>query len=100
VASVVGGKRRGPQTQDGDGGGLSDIKDVPSMDVHIPSMSIECKLLGAPGYMQMLAATRQAESAASDGEMPIAFIKKKYVPNSDALVVIRLEVFEEFFKPT
>ena len=99
VASILGGRRRGPQTKGDDGGGLSDVKDVPRIIADIPSMSVECKLLGAPGYMQMLAATKQAESAASDGAMPVAFVKKKYVNNSDALVVIRLEMFEKFFKP-
>ena len=96
VASVLGGKRRGPQTSE-EGAGLSDIKDVPPITVEIPSMSVECKLLGAPGFMQILAATKQAEDAAEPGQMPIAFVKKKFTHDKDALVVIRLEVFEAFF---
>lgn len=60
--------------------------------------SIECKLLGRPTYQQMFDACKQAENAKeSEMDIPIAIVKKKYAEDKDALVIMRLETFKEFF---
>jgi len=90
VAKIFGGVRRGPDTR-GEQGGKTDI-------IH-PHFAIECKLLGAPGYADMLAACKQAEANAGPGQEPVAVIKRKNKRIEDALVVMRLPVFRDWRLP-
>ena len=85
IASEFGGVRRGPDTR-GEGGGKTDI-------IH-PYFAIECKLLGAPSYADMLAACRQAEKNAERGQEPVAVIKRKNKSMEDTPVIYRLPVFK------
>ena len=85
VAAIFGGTRRGADTRGPDAG---------KSDVIHSHFSIECKLLGAPGYADLLAACRQAEANAEPGQEPIAIVKRKNKRVEDALVVYRLPVFE------
>lgn len=98
IAKVFGGKRRGADYRDQEGG-----KD----DIIHPHWAIECKLLGRPSFAGMQAACRQAEAASRiphPGENlllfrarePVAVIKKKGARDNDALVVMRLETFKEW----
>src|SRR5262245_51165744 len=91
VARVFGGRRRGADTGDAERGGRS--------DVIAPGWSIECKLLGRPGYADLLEAARQAERAAKPSEIPVAVVKKKRSEDADALVCMRLEAFLEWHGP-
>ena len=79
------GRRRGPDTH----GGKSDIV----CDGFAP----ECKLLGRPSFSAMLDAARQSERNAQDLQAPIAIVKKKGHRDRDALVVMRLEEFCQWF---
>jgi hypothetical protein len=65
-----------------------------------PGWSIEVKLLGRPGYADLLEAVRQAERAAQPAELPIAVVKRKRADDADALVVLRLETFLAWFGPS
>ena len=83
IARVFGGKRRGPR---------------PGSDVIAPGWSIECKLLSRPSYSAMLEACRQAEGEREcPQDIPVGVIKRKGDRDSDALVVMRLAVFSEYF---
>ena len=85
VAKVFGGERRGAYTG-GTEGGRSDI-------IH-PHFSIEVKLLGSPGYADLLAACRQSEdNADSELHEPLAVVKRKGRRLEDTLVVQRLPTF-------
>lgn len=89
VASVFGGKRRGAYTGTTQGGKSDIIK---------PGWSIECKLLSRPCFADLLAAARQAEANAEQPtDIPISVIKRKGDLDTQALVVMRLERFKEFF---
>ena len=89
VAEVFGGKRRGAYTGDGAHG---------KSDVIAPGWGIECKLYTNPDYDTLLAAARQAErNRENESEIPVGVIKRKGGKDSNALVVMRLEVFAEFF---
>lgn len=88
VARLFGGRRRGAQTSR-DGSGLSDVIDA-------PGFAIECTLLARPTFQQMLDKARQAERAATVSEMPIVICKRKHDRDGDALVVMRLEVWQEW----
>ncbi len=85
VAKWFGGKRRGPDVTGG------------KTDVIAEGWAIECKLLGAPTYGAMLAACRQAEENGHENELPVAVVKRKSAQVKDALVVMRLETFSEWF---
>ena len=85
---IFGGRRRGPDFR-GPNGGKS--------DVIAPGWSIEVKLLGRPGYADLLQAARQAELAAKPDEIPVAIVKKKRADDADALVCMRLSIFREWF---
>ena len=91
VAALFGGRRRGADTGDARRGGRS--------DVIAPGWSIEVKLLGRPGYADLLESARQAEQAAGPAELPIAVVKRKRAHDEDALVVLRLPVFLDWFGP-
>lgn len=86
IAKLFGGKRRGAYTGS-NGQGMTDV-------IH-ETWAIECKLLGAPGWAQMLAAAKQAEANAEPGQEPVAIIKRKNARDEDALVVQRLGVFAD-----
>ena len=88
VAAIFGGRRRGADFRGRDGG---------KSDVLAEGWSIECKLLGRPGYADLLAAARQAELAAKPDEIPVAIVKRKHRDDADALVVMRLETFSAWF---
>ena len=83
-----GGRRRGADTR-GDSGGKSDI----ICDGWAP----ECKLLARPCFSDLLDAARQSERNAQPGQIPVAIVKRKRDRDGDALVVLRLETFQEWF---
>ncbi len=88
IARVFGGTRRGPDTRGPDGG---------KTDVVHAFWGIECKLLGRPSYSDLVAAAKQTEANAEPGQCPVAVVKRKRVEDRDALVVLRLEMFREWF---
>jgi hypothetical protein len=89
IASLFGGIRRGAQTSR-NGHGKS--------DVIAPGWSIETKLLARPCFQDMVNACCQAEKNRDDEmDIPVAIVKKKGQYDKDALVVMRLETFSEFF---
>ena len=57
----------------------------------------ECKLLGRPSFSDLLEACRQAEANAEPLQTPVAVVKRKRDRDTDALVVMRLESFREWF---
>ena len=57
----------------------------------------EVKLLGRPGYADLLSAAQQAERHAGPHQCPVAVVKKKRAEDLDGLVVFRLETFWEWF---
>ena len=59
--------------------------------------SPECKLLGRPSFSDLLDACRQAERNAVSLQTPVAIVKRKRDRDVDALVVMRLERFAEWF---
>ena len=87
IAAIFGGTRRGADTRGPDAG---------KTDVIHPHFAIECKLLGRPGYADMLAAAKQAETNAEPHQEPVAVVKRKNARNDDALVVMRLETFRQW----
>ncbi len=89
IASVFGGRRRGADTRTG-GKGKS--------DVIAPGWSVECKLYGRPNYQLLLDAALQAEANADcPDDIPVACVKRKGDHDANALVVMRLETFQEWF---
>ncbi len=67
-------------------------------DLICPGWSIECKLLARAGYQDLLDAAKQAEdNRERTDDIPVAVVKRKGDLDKDALVVMRLEVFAEFF---
>lgn len=89
VATIFGGKRRGAYTGDGNTG---------KTDIIVDGWGVEVKLLSRPTYQQMFDACTQAETnREKDTDIPIAVVKKKGARDNDALVIMRLEQFKEFF---
>jgi hypothetical protein len=89
VAQVFGGQRRGAYTGNGRQGKADIIK---------AGWSIECKLYSNPDYDTLLEAARQAEkNAEQPGDIPVAVVKRLRGRDDNALVVMRLETFREFF---
>jgi hypothetical protein len=89
IAKVFGGTRRGAHVSDGTQG---------KNDIIVDGWSIECKLLSRPTYQQMFDACIQAEKAMETPlDIPIAVVKKKGVKDTDTLVIMRLEQFQDFF---
>jgi len=89
AAAVFGGKRRGAYTGDGNAG---------KTDIIVDGWGVEVKLLSRPTYQQMFNACVQAETnREKDTDIPIAIVKKKGARDNDALVIMRLEQFKEFF---
>jgi len=92
ICSLFGGQRRGADYAD-QSGGKDDC-------VNTPGFSIELKLLKRPTYQQMFDACIQAETnSKSIIDIPIAIVKKNKqgLKDNDALVIMRLETFREFF---
>ncbi len=83
IGRMFGVGRRGPT-----GRQKSDLADD---DCHY---SVECKLLGRPNYHDLLKAAKQSERNALPGQEPIAIVKRKYLDDAEALVVMRLETFK------
>ena len=88
VAKWFGGERRGPDVRGKRGG---------KTDIIADGWAVECKLLGRPAFSDLLAACRQAETNGNDLEIPVAVVKKKSARQEDALVVMRLPVFADWF---
>lgn len=89
VASIFGGQRRGAYT-----GSKSQGKN----DIIVDGWSVEVKLLSRPTYQQMFDACKQAEANIETIlDIPVAIVKKKGARDKDALVIMRLEQFREFF---
>ena len=88
IAKRFGGKRRGADYGTADGG---------KNDIILDGWSIECKLLSRPSFGQMVQAFDQAVAAGEPGDIPIAIIKKKFDADSNALVVMKLDEFMEWF---
>lgn len=89
VAAIFGGKRRGAYTGDRNHG---------KTDVVVSGWAIEVKLLSRPSFQDLLDATQQAETnAESPSDIPVAIVKRKGDHDIDALVVMRLERFREYF---
>ncbi len=87
VAKWFGGKRRGPDVT----GGKS--------DVIVPGWAVEAKLLGRPSFSDCLRACEQAERNGKPDELPVAVVKRKGDKGNNALCIIRLEVFADWFLP-
>lgn len=89
IASLFGGQRRGAHTSDGQHG---------KSDVIKSGWSIECKLYSKPDYDTMLQAARQAEANREyPDDIPVAIVKRLRGRDENALVVMRLDVFAEYF---
>ena len=89
VSRIFGGKRRGAYTGSGGKG---------KTDVIVDGWAIEAKLLSRPTYQQMMNACLQAETNAEKPlDIPVAIVKKKHAKINDALVIMRLEKFREWF---
>ena len=88
VAKMFGGERRGADYRSASGGKNDIIKE---------GWSIEVKLLSRPSFGQMSAAFDQAVEASEPGDIPIAIIKKKFDLDENALVVMKLGEFMEWF---
>lgn len=84
-----GARRRGADFR-GENAGKSDLV--------CPGYSIEIKSLQRPTYGQMVGAVKQSEDNRSNpNEIPLAIIHKVNDRYADALVVMRLETFSDFF---
>jgi len=91
IAKIFKGKRRGAYVSDGKKG---------KTDIIVDGWAIECKLLKRPTYQQMMDACKQAETnAESVTDIPIAIVKKNNqgIKDGDALVIMRLDMFRDFF---
>lgn len=67
-------------------------------DLVCPGYSVECKLLSRPSFADLLNAARQAEDNAETAEqLPVAVVKRKGDLDANAIVVMRLETFREWF---
>ena len=89
IADVFGGQRRGAYTGNGRQG---------KSDIIVPGWGVECKLLSRPNFQQLLDAARQAESNREcPADIPVAVVKRKGDHDTNALVVMRLEQFQEYF---
>jgi len=92
ICPLFGGQRRGADYADQLGGKNDCIK--------TPGFSIELKLLKRPTYQQIFDACIQAENnSESVIDIPIAIVKKNRqgLKDKDALVVMRLGTFLDFF---
>jgi hypothetical protein len=89
LAAVFGGQRRGAYTGANGQGRCDIIK---------PGWSIEAKLYSNPTFDTLLAAAKQAEkNREASTDIPVAVVKRKGGRDDNALVVMRLETFSEYF---
>ena len=88
VAALFGGQRRGADFRSVNGG---------KNDVIVDGWSIECKLLSRPSWGDLVASVQQARDAAESGDIPIAVVRKKGQLKGDALVVMNIGDFINFF---
>lgn len=89
IAAIFGGTRRGAYTGNGRQG---------KTDIICPGWAVECKLYSRPTWSVIQDAARQAESNAETNlDIPVGVVKQKGALDRDALVVMRLEKFIEFF---
>jgi len=89
AAFFPGAKRRGADFGDAQGG---------KNDVLAEGWSIEVKHSKRPTFGLMVDAVAQAEAAMQKPQdIPIAVIHKKGIPYKDSLVIMRLEMFRDFF---
>jgi len=58
--------------------------------------ALECKKYQSPFWQLAQDACRQAESAARNGQEPVVVMAKSGQPYKDALVIQRMEVFEQW----
>jgi hypothetical protein len=67
-------------------------------DLICAGWSVEAKLLSRPSFQVLLDACYQAEENQDHpGDIPVAVIKRKGDRDTDALVIMRLETFKEYF---
>lgn len=93
ICRLFGGKRRGPDFRDDEGKGKNDC-------IQTPGYSIECKNWKSPYFKMMVEEAIRAENRREcPNDIPVAIIKKKFNPNEDALVVMRLFTFLDYFGP-
>ena len=93
ISRAFGGQRRGPDNSDGRRGKTDTIG--------TPGFAIECGLgRSYTRYAQMLAKVRQVERNAQPHEMPIAVLKQPRLHDDNALVVMRLPTFLDWFGPS
>ena len=89
VASVWGATRRGPEYRTATGG---------TNDIDVEGWSIECKYGKQMGYKKILDACKQAERACeNENDIPVAVVKQYGYADEDALVVMRISKFREYF---
>ena len=93
VAARFGLKRRGADFGGREGGKSDCVQPDGSESIQ---WSIECKRLSRPTWQQMVDACAQVERAACDGQEPVVVVGKKGQRVGDALVIQRLDVFEEW----
>lgn len=90
IAAIFGGQRRGAQTSTR-GKGKTDV-------IGAPGWAIECKLYKDPDYDTLLRAARQAEkNRENPDDIPIGVVKRIGGHDTNALVVMRLETFQDYF---
>lgn len=88
AAVFPGARRRGAYTGDRTQG---------KSDLICAGWSVEAKLLTRPRYQDLLDAAHQAEDNQEANSIPVAVVKRKGDHDVDALVVMRLETFREYF---
>ena len=92
LCKIFGGKRRGADYADARGG-KNDCVDT-------PGWSIEIKHMLRPQFKLIEEDVQKAEQRKEHpDDIPIAIMKRKRTPDKDALVCIRLEVFENQILP-
>jgi hypothetical protein len=90
ICRLFGGERRGPDNSDGSQG-KNDCVDT-------PGWSIEAKVWKNPTFRAMLEDAIKAENRRKNSnDIPIAIMKKKYDKDENALVVMRLNTFRDYF---
>ena len=93
LCKIFGGKRRGADYVDEHGKGKNDCVDC-------KGWSIETKLMLRPQFGKIEEDVRKAEERKEHpDDIPIAIMKRKRSRDADALVCIRLEVFEKQILP-
>lgn len=94
VCSIFGGKRRGADYSDSDGGKNDCIQ--------TPGWSVETKYMATMTYSTMLEDALKARARAKDGEIPVAVMRRKFSGKvlDTTLVCMTLRDFMEHFVNT